>query len=49
MYEFLTEHSLFIVLTIALIIWAGIMTYLLRMDKRISKLEEHRSVETKKQ
>lgn len=40
MYEFLEQNSLFVVLTIVLIIWAGLFFYLLRIDKRVAKLED---------
>jgi len=38
-YEFLSEHSLFIVLLIVLICWAGIFGYLVRLDRKVSELE----------
>jgi CcmD family protein len=40
MYEFLSEHSIYVVLTIVLTCWLGIFFYLLRLDKKISLLEE---------
>lgn len=39
MYEFLSANSLYIVLTIVLICWLGIFSFLLRLDKKISSLE----------
>lgn len=41
MMEFLAQHQLFIVMMIVLIIWAGIVWYLVRIDKRIKQLEDH--------
>lgn len=38
LYSFLDQHSLYVVLIIVLVIWAGIFLYLYRLDKRISKL-----------
>lgn len=39
MYEFLDKHSIYIVLTIAVVIWAGISVYMFFIDSKISKLE----------
>lgn len=38
--EFLEKNSYYVVLIITLIIWTGIFTYLMAMDKRIKKLEK---------
>ncbi len=40
MLEFLTNNQMYIVLSIVLLIWIGIVFYLLRLDKRIKELEE---------
>ncbi|MGE5479137.1 MAG: CcmD family protein [Chloroflexota bacterium] len=40
METFLSNNSLYIVLGIALIIWAGIAFYLTRLDASISKIEK---------
>ncbi len=40
MQEFLTNNQMYIVLSIVLLIWMGIVIYLLKLDKRIKKLEE---------
>lgn len=40
MQEFLTNNQMYIVLSIVLLIWMGIVVYLLKLDKRIKKLEE---------
>jgi CcmD family protein len=41
MMEFLSQHQLFIVMSIILLVWAGIVWYLFRIDKRIKQLEDH--------
>jgi CcmD family protein len=41
MMEFFNQNQMFIVLTIVLLIWVGIVWYLLRIDKRIKQLEDH--------
>jgi len=40
MMDFLSQNQMYIVMTIVLIIWAGIVWYLLRIDKRIKQLED---------
>ena len=40
MYEFLEQNSLLIVMIITLAIWAGLYFELLRIDKKIKRLEE---------
>ncbi|HAL56644.1 MAG TPA: CcmD family protein [Bacteroidetes bacterium] len=40
MEEFLAEHQLYIVLGIVLLIWGGIVLYLLRLDKKLAELEK---------
>ncbi|HEY6192027.1 MAG TPA: CcmD family protein [Bacteroidota bacterium] len=40
MYDFLQQNSLYIVLTIVLICWLGIFLYLLRLDRKLSALEQ---------
>lgn len=39
-YSFLDEHSLYVVLTIVLVIWLGIFIYLFRLDKKVNQLYE---------
>ncbi len=39
MEEFLTDNQLYIVLGIILLIWIGIVGYLVRLDKKITELE----------
>jgi CcmD family protein len=41
MMDFLSQNQMFIVLTIVLLIWAGIVWYLVRIDSRIKNLEDH--------
>ncbi len=40
MYEFMTQNPLYIVLLIVLICWLGIFTYVVRIDKKITRLEQ---------
>jgi flagellar biogenesis protein FliO len=40
MMEFLSQNQMFIVLTIVLLIWGGIIWYLTRLDKRLKHLED---------
>lgn len=40
MMKFLVEHELYIVLTIVLLVWAGIAVYLFRLDKKLSSIEK---------
>jgi len=41
MMDFLSQNQLYIVMTIVLIIWAGIVWYLVRLDSRIKQIEDH--------
>jgi len=40
MYEFLTQNQMYIVLVITLLIWTGIVWYLVRLDKKVGKIEK---------
>jgi len=40
MADFMAANSLYIVLVIVLVVWAGILGYLYRIEGRIKKLEE---------
>ncbi|HCV41874.1 MAG TPA: CcmD family protein [Bacteroidetes bacterium] len=40
MFDFLNQNSLFVVLTIALVVWLGIYLYLFRIDAKLKKLEK---------
>lgn len=38
--QFLSEHSIYVVLVIALLILSGLLIYLNRIDARLRKLEQ---------
>ncbi len=40
MLDFMAQHQMYIVLGIVLLVWAGIVTYLVRLDGRLKKLEQ---------
>jgi CcmD family protein len=40
MQQFLEQNSLFVVLAIVLVIWAGIIFYVMTVDKKIKKVEK---------
>ncbi|MCS6807707.1 MAG: CcmD family protein [Bacteroidota bacterium] len=46
MYEFLTQHSLYVVLIIALTVWLGIAYYLMRLERIVTKYEQSSSHST---
>lgn len=50
MIDFLTANALYVVLVCALIIWAGIALYLMRVDRKVSELERrlNRFMESRK-
>jgi len=39
MLEFLQQNQMYVVLTVVLIIWAGILVYLWRIDRKVEKIE----------
>jgi CcmD family protein len=39
MEAFLHDHQLYIVLGVVLLVWVGIVIYLIRLDRKITKLE----------
>ncbi|PIU44471.1 MAG: CcmD family protein [Ignavibacteriales bacterium CG07_land_8_20_14_0_80_59_12] len=39
-YKFLSQNSLYVVLFVVLIIWAGIYSYLFRLDRRLRRAED---------
>ncbi|MFO7448457.1 MAG: CcmD family protein [Ignavibacteriaceae bacterium] len=39
-YEFLENNSIYIVMIIVLIVWAGIFFFMLNLDKRIKSVEK---------
>ncbi|MEK6757274.1 MAG: CcmD family protein [Bacteroidota bacterium] len=40
MLEFLSQNQMFIVLAIVLLIWGGIVWYLLRLEKKLKHIED---------
>jgi CcmD family protein len=40
MCEFLNQNQMYIVLVITLIIWSGIIWYLVRIDKKVGQIEK---------
>ncbi|MBM4167358.1 MAG: CcmD family protein [Ignavibacteria bacterium] len=40
MYEFFSQNQLYIVMTIVLLCWFGIFGYLMKLDKRVSEIEQ---------
>ena len=40
MYDFMAQHQLYIVLGIVLLVWAGIVAYLVRLDGKVKRLEQ---------
>jgi len=40
MYDLLNEQPLYVVLTIVLICWIGIVAYLFKLDRKITRLEQ---------
>ncbi len=40
MYEFLSQNQLYIVLSVTMFTWIGIVWYLILLDKKIGQLEK---------
>ena len=40
MEQFLAENSLYVVLIIVLIIWAGLALFMMRLERRVTELQE---------
>jgi CcmD family protein len=40
MEQFFQQNQMYVVLTVVMLIWAGIVFYLWRMDKKIDQLEQ---------
>ena len=40
MYDFLNQNQMYIVLVVTLLIWSGIVWYLVRLDKKVGQLEK---------
>lgn len=39
MMEFLQQNQMYVVLTVVLLIWVGIVVYLWRIDRKVEKIE----------
>ncbi len=39
MENFLQQNQMYVVLTVVLLIWAGILAYLWRIDRKVAKIE----------
>ncbi|MBI4418233.1 MAG: CcmD family protein [Ignavibacteriales bacterium] len=39
MLEFMSQNQMYIVLAIVLLVWMGIVAYLLRLDRKVKDLE----------
>lgn len=39
MIEFFSQNQMYIVLFVVLLVWVGIVGYLMRLDQRVKKLE----------
>lgn len=46
MEKFLSQNAIYIVMIIVLIVWVGIFSYMLSLDKRIKKVEKEMSGDT---
>jgi CcmD family protein len=40
MESFFQQNQMYVVLTVVLLIWVGIVAYLWRIDKRVQKIEQ---------
>ncbi len=40
MYDFLEQNSIYVVMLIVLMIWAGVFVYLFRIDRSVKELEK---------
>jgi hypothetical protein len=40
MYEFLSQNQLYIVLSVTMLTWIGIVWYLIRLDRKIGQIEK---------
>ncbi len=45
MYDFLAQHSLYVVMIIVLMVWGGLFAYLVRLDAKVKKLEQQHPTE----
>ena len=42
MIEFLKDNSSYVVLGITLLLWIGFFSYMMKLDKKVSKLEQEK-------
>jgi CcmD family protein len=49
MYEFFTQHSLYVVLSVVMTVWIGIAFYLVRLERTVTKLQSSMESQTGKQ
>ena len=40
MYEFLNQNQMYIVLVVTMLIWIGVLWYLMRLDKKVGQIEK---------
>lgn len=40
MYEFFSQHSIYVVFSVVLLIWLGISAFLFGVDSKLNKLEK---------
>lgn len=43
MVDFLSNHSLYVVLFVALVVWLGVFFYMMRIEKKLKVLEGQRN------
>jgi hypothetical protein len=41
--DFLSTHSLYVVLFVALVVWLGVFLYMMRIEKKLKDLEGQRN------
>jgi len=41
--DFLSNHSLYVVLFVALVVWLGVFFYMMRIEKKLKVLEGQRN------
>ncbi|HQJ45557.1 MAG TPA: CcmD family protein, partial [Ignavibacteriaceae bacterium] len=47
MEQFLSDNSIYIVMIIVLIVWTGIFSYMISLDKRIKKVEKEMMIKSR--
>jgi len=38
--DFLSQNALYVVLLVVLVVWVGVYSYLMRIDRKLAKLEQ---------